>query len=892
MKFQISNCKFQISFTLIEVLVGTSLILIIFLGIFGAYELGLKVVGQATARVIATAIGNEWLEEIRNLPYEKVGIKNGYPDGILDSSTTTIRNGITFTINTRIDYKDDEKDGVAPADNCPNDYKLVKTKVSWSARFSGEVFLDTIVSPRNTVQECAQKGGELKVSVFDNSVYLAKGERLPFPSIEVKNLNTGEIKTAQPESGLHYFVLAPGISLYKVTVTKENYSRDETFGIGDVYQGKTIATPENPNPNIFEGGLTETSFTIDKLSQFLIYTLEAKAKKIYYARKTVGSDDNDGLSPDTAFLTIQKAADIAEAGDIVFVGAGTYEEKIEIENSGSQNNYISFVADSGGNYTGDKGEVKIKGENYGFYIDGKKYIKIYGFKIENSSSSAIQIISSNSGNIEVLANTISNNSGKGIYIEDASDILISHNNIFSNSIGIYLNKANSSQIIKNEVYNNNLEGISNEKSNNVQIKFNKAYSNLKNGILVFKNAENCQVSENETFSNGEDGIQISDNSASISVILNKSYSNLGVGISFKNHISNVNKIGSNLVYLNKKSGILLSDNSVNTTISNNTSFQNQENGILIENDSNNNKLKDNIVVKNNLVGIRVSDSINLETKYSDVWQNSLNYNGISAGEGSISEDPLFINPDNNDFHLSQIEAGQATTSPCVNSGSANVDDLGMNDKTTRTDNVLDSETVDMGFHYSLESPPPLPPAPDPFGGPIPNTNFDLRGDKIVGTDASENPIYKYSVSTSTDSNGFLNIKNLENDLYTSSNFKSAGISLDLIVSYPAPATEGKTKVNLVPDSTTTVKLGLRAENTLLVKVRDSQTTNPIFAASVRLYKTGYDQTKFTDGNGEVYFIPLEKTTYKLEVSAGGYTALTTNVSVNGHATEIISLTKL
>ncbi len=645
-----------------------------------------------------------------------------------------------------------------------------------------------------------------------------------------------------------------------------------------------------------EGQLIEYSFCIDKLSKFLIQTLEAKAKKVYYVRKTIGSDDNDGLSPDTAFLTIQKAASTTQSGDIVFVGAGDYQEEVSIKDSGTSQNPISFVADTNGNYTGDSGEVKISGINYGIYIDGKTHIKIYGFKITHSQIAGIYIGGTNPQYIDIINNEISGNSGDGIEALSGSDILISHNKIFSNKKGVYL-KSSSSQIIKNQVYQNASGGIFVEKGNFVEIKFNEVFSNSGNGILVSDNANNNTVEQNLVYSNSLDGISVFDHASQILVIKNISHSNSGNGISFKNNISNANKLAANLVFKNSKNGILISENCVNNEILNNTSYKNSENGILIEEDSSNNEIYNNIFSENSGAGISVSDSGNIDLSYNDLWQNNPNYQGISSGENDISADPLFFNPDNNDFHLSQISAGQSQDSPCLDAGSDNADEIEINsqtldDLTTRTDNIKDSGIVDIGFHYSLDSPPSLPSVPDPFGAPISNANFDLRGDKIVGKDASENSIYKYSVSTSTDSNGFLKIENLEWDSYTFSNFSAGGINLDLIVSYPSLAIEGKTKVNLNPDSTTTVRLGLKAENTLLVKVQDSTTTNPIFAASVRLYKTGYDQTKFTDENGEVYFIPLEKTTYNLEVAAGGYATSTTNVFVNSQTTKTISLIKL
>ena len=71
-----------------------------------------------------------------------------------------------------------------------------------------------------------------------------------------------------------------------------------------------------------------------------------------------------------------------------------------------------------------------------------------------------------------------------------------------------------------------------------------------------------------------------------------------------------------------------------------------------------------------------------------------------SGEGNIDVDPLFITGPFGDYYLSQSSAGQTFTSGCVDSGSTSSSSLGMNEKTTRTDSVTDSGTVDMGYHYN------------------------------------------------------------------------------------------------------------------------------------------------------------------------------------------------
>jgi hypothetical protein len=119
----------------IDVIVGTSLMIIVFLGIFGSYQLLLKTINQNQIKVIATAVANQQIEMIKNLSYESVGLKGGFPDGTLEASTTTVRNSIKFTIERRVDYVVDPADGISsPDDSCPNDYKKVEIKVSCRER--------------------------------------------------------------------------------------------------------------------------------------------------------------------------------------------------------------------------------------------------------------------------------------------------------------------------------------------------------------------------------------------------------------------------------------------------------------------------------------------------------------------------------------------------------------------------------------------------------------------------------------------------------------------------------------------------------------------------------------------------------------------------------------
>jgi hypothetical protein len=118
----------------------------------------------------------------------------------------------------------------------------------------------------------------------------------------------------------------------------------------------------------------------------------------YYVA-TTGSDTNDGTE-DYPFQTIQKAADTVQAGDTVYIKAGTYYEKVTITASGTANDYITFLP------YGD-GDVVIDGQStqeYGIAIgvsgivgigsgtqQGGHYVRVSGLEIIDSKYAGINV---------------------------------------------------------------------------------------------------------------------------------------------------------------------------------------------------------------------------------------------------------------------------------------------------------------------------------------------------------------------------------------------------------------------------------------------------------------------------------------------------------------------
>ncbi len=256
--------KKQGGFTFIETLIGVSVLLVIIIGLYGAFQLGLKIVAQSKARITATALANQKIEIAKNLPYNQVGTINGIPPGNIIETEDLTKNGIEYTVKTTVGYVDDEFDGTAPTDTLPNDYKIVKVKVTWPGFLGGELNLVTNISPQGL--ETTEGGGNLLISVFD-----ALGVAIPQANINIINNQTDptiNVNYQTNDSG-QYLVAGASSSTaaYQITITKSNYSTDRTYGTEEVIN------PEKPDATVIEGKLTEISFSIDQMSSFIIRTL-------------------------------------------------------------------------------------------------------------------------------------------------------------------------------------------------------------------------------------------------------------------------------------------------------------------------------------------------------------------------------------------------------------------------------------------------------------------------------------------------------------------------------------------------------------------------------------------------------------------------------------------
>jgi hypothetical protein len=163
--------------------------------------------------------------------------------------------------------------------------------------------------------------------------------------------------------------------------------------------------------------------------------------------------------------------------------------------------------------------------------------------------------------------------------------------------------------------------------------------------------------------------------------------------------------------------------------------------------------------------------------------------------------------------------------------------------------------------------------------PVGDVAFHMQGSKVIGKDINENPIYKYDNDLATDSFGYINISNLEWDVY---NITIDGSFTGYDISESCPPQP----VSILPDTANSTVLTLvsHSNNTLLAVVKESS-GDLVAGASVRLYKAGYDKTQVTSNCGQTFFTSLSSAAdYSIEVTKAGYENFNlANIEIDGQS---------
>ena len=184
------------------------------------FTFGAEVVDRNRQKTVAAHVAAQEIEQIRSLSFLDVGLVSGNPPGILQPSSSRTAEGVEFSVKTRIHWIDDEKDGLAPTDADPRDYKRADVTISWqSGSKLREYELSTVVAKQS--QDQITQGGNIDVLVKD--IYDMVVEDV---YVEVTEGPSAPITDYSDEYGKVFFpALDPSVSEgdYSLQVSKTGY---------------------------------------------------------------------------------------------------------------------------------------------------------------------------------------------------------------------------------------------------------------------------------------------------------------------------------------------------------------------------------------------------------------------------------------------------------------------------------------------------------------------------------------------------------------------------------------------------------------------------------------------------------------------------------------------
>jgi len=369
-----------------------------------------------------------------------------------------------------------------------------------------------------------------------------------------------------------------------------------------------------------------------------------------------GSDTDDGLTLATAFATIQHGADVAVAGDSVFVHPGGYTGFAAMDNSGTAGAPIVFHAtDQGVNITSPCAYNNLDGIN----IENVAWVTVEGFTVNDMPRTGIRTALTD--HVTLRDNSCNDNYKWGILCGFAEHVIIEYNTCSGSEDehGIYFSNSADDPIIRyNHCFNNNANGIH----------MNGDVSMGGDGVI-----SNAQVYGNIIHGNGEaggSGINC-DGVANSAIFNNLLYDNHASGISLYQIDGGAPSTG-NKVYNNTI--INASDARWCVNITEGCTGNQVLNNILINQHPFRGSITiaadalDGFVSDHNLVTDRLSSDGDATILDLPAWQD-MGYDTHSQ----VADAPtaLFVDPLVNDFHATganaqMVDAGTSAVSSVVN----------------------------------------------------------------------------------------------------------------------------------------------------------------------------------------------------------------------------------
>lgn len=231
--------------------------------------------------------------------------------------------------------------------------------------------------------------------------------------------------------------------------------------------------------------------------------------------------------------------------------------------------------------------------------------------LRSSSNSPVILITGKGSSKTTIKGFDISGADNGIEIRNSDYVIISNNNIKSDSNGILALNVNYLNVTGNDLVGNGKNGISLCNSSNSHIYNNKISSNGLNGVLLAK-TDKIYIYSNTISNNGYHGIYIT---------------NKANGIEYDEGPKNL-YISKNTINKNKN-GIFVNYAGNNININMNTIVRNSENGILITKIGNN-KIQSN-EISHSIVGVKFADEYLLPDS-QDVSYNVIHHTSHVAVE--------------------------------------------------------------------------------------------------------------------------------------------------------------------------------------------------------------------------------------------------------------------
>jgi len=317
---------------------------------------------------------------------------------------------------------------------------------------------------------------------------------------------------------------------------------------------------------------TTTPITGSSISMGLaLVTPGAGTGQTYYVA-TTGSDSNNGISPQTPFLTIQHAIETVGPGGTVAIMGGTYAGGITIDHPGTANGWITIEPYQNQQVTIDGSNTM---NNVFFYnsTGAPTYWEMKGLTLVNAQQYTVQI---SVPDVKLVDNDISGSVNDLVkLVQAAHNVVVWGNQVHNN----------------NAALGTNAQGIDIVGAENVLVARNNVYNIASIGMYCKGNASNITFEDNTLNNIYSRGIMLGE-STGVQYLL--------PGMTYESY----NSIVKNNIITNDQSACLAESSSYNAEIYNNSCYNtaiDRRAAIYISNESESGQAATNVYIRNNIV---------------------------------------------------------------------------------------------------------------------------------------------------------------------------------------------------------------------------------------------------------------------------------------------------